>query len=202
MHHQEACRCYPRGHILEQWRHCTLARVALAVAVGLFLAALFTGGVGPSEWNWVRITLVVTSAVSLFIVCTVPDHFLEEHLWEQVLKRHVPRVFTWTFGALLVTAVADRYLVLAEFTRGNPLIVLAVAGLAGVIPESGPHLLFVTLYARGAIPFSVLLASSAVQDGHGMLPLLAYSRRDFVTVKAVNLAVGLAAGLLALSVGV
>ena len=73
--------------------------------------------------------------------------------------------------------------------------------LIGLIPESGPHLVFVTLFARGAIPFSILLASSIVQDGHGMLPMLAQSRRTFVVVKAINFAVGLAAGAVALALG-
>ncbi|MBW2690526.1 MAG: hypothetical protein JRC99_11415 [Deltaproteobacteria bacterium] len=58
-----------------------------------------------------------------------------------------------------------------------------------------PHLVFLTLYTQSAVPFSVLLASSVVQDGHGMLPLLADSRRDFFRVKAINFAVGLALGL-------
>lgn len=199
--HGEVCHCYPRGEILAQWRHCTLARTTLVAVVALFIAALLTGDVGPAEWNWVRITLLATSALALFIVVTVPDHFLDEHLWEHVLKRHVPRIFAWTFGALLVTAVGEHYFDLSAFAQASPLMVLLFAALTGIIPESGPHLVFVTLYARGTIPFSVLLTSSVVQDGHGMLPLLAYSRRDFVVVKAVNLVVGLAAGLLLHSIG-
>ena len=53
---------------------------------------------------------------------------------------------------------------------------LVIACLVGLIPESGPHLIFVTLFAQGVVPLSVLLASSIVQDGHGMLPMLAHSR--------------------------
>lgn len=64
-----------------------------------------------------------------------------------------------------------------------------------MIPESGPHLIFLTLYAQGAVPFSVLLASSILQDGHGMLPLLADSRLDFLRIKAINFSVGLLLGL-------
>jgi hypothetical protein len=63
-----------------------------------------------------------------------------------------------------------------------------------VIPESGPHLVFVMLFAEGAIPFSVLVTSSVVQDGHGILPLLAESRREFVRVKAINMIAGLVLG--------
>ena len=56
---------------------------------------------------------------------------------------------------------------------------LFLAILLGFIPDSGPHLLFFTLYWNGQIEFTALLVSSIVQDGHGLVPLLASSRRDF-----------------------
>jgi hypothetical protein len=68
----------------------------------------------------------------------------------------------------------------------NLLLVLLIAVLLGVIPESGPHLVFVTLFARGSIPMSILLASSIVQDGHGTLPLLAVSTRAFRAAEKIN----------------
>lgn len=74
-------------------------------------------------------------------------------------------------------------------------IVLIIAVLVGIIPESGPHLAFVMLFAQGLIPFSVLLASSIAQDGHGMLPLLAESKRGFLAVKFVNIIFALVAGI-------
>jgi hypothetical protein len=67
--------------------------------------------------------------------------------------------------------------------------------LLGLIPESGPHLVFLTFYLQGLVPFSVLLASSIVQDGHGMLPLLAESRLDFIKVKGINLLFGFGLGM-------
>jgi hypothetical protein len=90
---------------------------------------------------------------------------------------------------------------LGVWIRGNIFATLVIASLVGLIPESGPHLVFVTLFAQGTIPFSVLLANSIVQDGHGTLPLLASSKRGFVGVKLVNLVVGLALGALAFAVG-
>jgi hypothetical protein len=74
-------------------------------------------------------------------------------------------------------------------------VVLLVAVLIGFIPESGPHLIFVTLFAQGSIPFSILLASSISQDGHGMLPLLAESKRSFLAVKIVNMIYAFIVGL-------
>jgi hypothetical protein len=72
--------------------------------------------------------------------------------------------------------------------------VFLFAGLLGVIPESGPHMIFVMMFASGLVPFSVLFVSSFVQDGHGMLPLLSVSLRDSLRVKAFNLVFGLAVG--------
>ena len=57
------------------------------------------------------------------------------------------------------------------------------------------------MYGQHAVPFGVLLASSIVQDGHGMLPMLAHSRRAFLTVKGVNFLLGVAAEAAATSLG-
>lgn len=78
---------------------------------------------------------------------------------------------------------------------------LLLAAVLGIIPESGPHLVFVTLFAKGLVPFSVLFVSSFVQDGHGLLPLLSYSWRDTLALKAVNLGFGLSLGALLFALG-
>jgi hypothetical protein len=147
--------------------------------------------------------LLIASAIALFIVATVSDHFLDEHLWRHVAKRHLPGIFLWTLGALVAMyLIIDRaHFDVAGAVEHGKWIVLAVACLIGLIPESGPHLVFVMLFARGEIPFSILLASSIVQDGHGMLPMLAQSRKTFVTVKAINFVVGLAVGAAVLAFG-
>lgn len=54
------------------------------------------------------------------------------------------------------------------------------------------------MYERGIAPLSVLVTSSIVQDGHGMLP---HSRLDFLKVKAINLVAGLLAGALLMLFG-
>ena len=199
--HGEECNCFPKGSILSQWRRCSLSRALLAVALSLVLLATMLGLVGPDLWNWIRITFVITTAVALFIASTVPDHFLEEHLWRHVVRRHVPGVFAWTLGALLIMHLLTHQFGTEHLLDAGRWYMFAAACLLGLIPESGPHLVFVTLFAEGAIPFSVLLASSIVQDGHGMLPMLAHSRRDFLIVKAINLLVGSIVGAVAMSLG-
>jgi len=84
--------------------------------------------------------------------------------------------------------------------KQNHLTILILAVLVGIIPESGPHLIFFTLFMSGNIPFSILLASSIVQDGHAALPLFAESKKSFVLMKLINIVVGLIVGLLGLYV--
>ncbi len=202
IHHEDECRCFPKGRILAQWRELSPYRATLMVFLALIIFAFATGSIGPTNWGWKRITLLLVMAAGLFIVSTVPDHFLEKHLWRHVARHHVPRVFLWTFGTLALLTGLMHFVDLRAFVAANPSSVLLTAGLVGMIPESGPHLLFVTGFADKIVPLSILVASSIVQDGHGMLPLLSTSKRAFVIVKLINLAVGLLVGGIMLAAGV
>lgn len=200
--HLDDSNAYPRpGLLAAQWRKCSAARGILVVALGLALGAIIAGELGPAEWNWIRATLAAITAGGLFVAATVPDHFLEQHLWAHVARRHAPRIFVWTLGALAAMHVLTHVLQLETAIRAGPWAMLLIACLVGLIPESGPHLIFVTLFAEGIVPFSVLLASPVVQDGHGMLPLLAHSRREFATLKAITFSAGMLLGGAALSAG-
>ena len=50
----------------------------------------------------------------------------------------------------------------------------------------------------GVVPFPVLIASSISQDGHASLPLLAESKGAFLRAKAINCAVALTVGFIAM----
>jgi uncharacterized membrane protein len=203
VHHEVDRLPFDIRRIKEQWRNCSAVRGILAVVLVLLIVGVILGQIEPNQWNSVRVLLLVASAIALFIVATVPDHFLEEHLWRHVAKRHIPSIFLWALGALIAMYVLlDRsHLDMAAAVQRGKWIVLVIACLIGLIPESGPHLIFVTLYARGAVPFSILLASSIVQDGHGMLPMLAQSRRAFVVIKGINFVAGLIVGAAVLALG-
>lgn len=151
--------------------------------------------------NWVMITYVVVSAITLYIFVKSSDHFLEDHLWGHVIKKHFFKILGWTFGAMLVIAFLSGFYEVNAWISQNLWMVLVLAVLIGVIPESGPHLVFVIMFFQGLIPFSILLASSIVQDGHGALPLLAESRKSFFTMKAINILVGFIAGAIGLWIG-
>jgi len=86
---------------------------------------------------------------------------------------------------------------------GLPKLALIVfAALIGIIPESGPHLLFLLLFSRGLVPFSVLLVNTISQDGHGLLPLLSYSVKDTIYVQILTTAFSLAVGIILYLIGV
>ncbi|MEJ2637122.1 MAG: putative manganese transporter [Calditrichia bacterium] len=128
-------------------------------------------------------------------------HYLKEHVWGHIIKKHIGRVFLWTFFALLLIHFGLEYLNLQSFAKEHTLLLLIIAAVLGLIPDAAPQYVFVFMFSAGLIPFSVLLTSSMVQDGHGMLPLLSYSVRDSVIIKIFNLAFGLAVGLAVLGLG-
>ncbi|MBW1806680.1 MAG: arsenic efflux protein [Deltaproteobacteria bacterium] len=201
LHDQEDCRCFPRGEILAQWRPPSAYRATLVAGLALVLLTVLTGQLGPVAWGWKRITLALVMGLGLFVASTVPEHFLEDHLWRHVVLQHVPRIFLWTIGVLAVMAVIEHFVDLRSNVEANQGMVLLTASLVGVFPESGPHLAFVTMFADHVAPLSVLVASSIVQDGHGMLPLLASSKKAFFVVKLINLVVGIAVGFVLLALG-
>ena len=148
------------------------------------------------EADWIRIILIVLFAAILIIVTVAEEHFLEEHLWEHVIKVHLPKIFFWTFGVILCLTVLNNYINIQELIDSKPFIVLMIAILIGLIPQSGPHLIFVLLFANGDLPLGIFLANCIVQDGHGALPLLAESRKAFFVSKGVKIILALIVGIL------
>jgi hypothetical protein len=94
----------------------------------------------------------------------------------------------------LIVQLGLKYWELEGFVKEYMGLVLIISVLIGIIPESGPHLIFVMMFANGLIPFSVLLASSIAQDGHGMLPLVSYTIRDTLLIKIFNISAALLVG--------
>lgn len=201
LHSQEVCKCYSRKLIVNQLRNITWERFLLLFIVSVFIIMLITGAVGPAGWHWKKITFLTGSLFLLFVSITVPNHFLKEHICNHIIKKHLLRLVLWTWAAFVALHFLESGISITEFLHQNTHVVLIVAVLMGIIPESGPHLILVTLFAEGHLPFSILLANSIVQDGHGMLPLLAESRIDFFRVKAINLFIGYLVGALFLLAG-
>lgn len=220
-HEVETAVIKPRS-VWQNLRNMSFTRALLIAGIVLFLFALLTGAFGHENTNfsivdgqvhnvmdaqghqgvdWVQVTFVLISVIALSIFLLSSDHFLEDHLWGHVIKKHFLKILLWTMGALLLVHSLDQFLDVKEWITHNLWFILLLAVAIGIIPESGPHFIFIILFFQGIIPFSILLASSIVQDGHGALPLLAESRKSFFVMKIINVAVGLIAGGIGLLIG-
>lgn len=189
-HHDEA------GHSHTLWK-----RIVMFIGVLVFVAALVSGlleeetpdtdGLNLLGEEWMYWLFGALSLVVLGALLFASDHFVEEHLWEHIVCRHLPSIFAWTFGVLLAIGILFHFVNIESWVSGNTAIMILIAIAVGLIPESGPHLVFVTLFASGVIPFPVLLANSIVQDGHASLPLLADSKSAFLKAKALKVGIAL-----------
>lgn len=189
------CKCFPPAKtVFNQWKRCTGIRRIFCCIVLILLTFHLFGIIGPSSWGGVRIALLGITLLALFIVVTVPDHLLKVYFWERVFQKQSLKIFLWTFGTLTVLFLLSHNFFLEEKLRGTQWAGMIIASLVGLIPQSGPHYIFTTLYLRDLIPFNVLLANSIVQDGHGLLPMLSHSRKTFFEIKFINLIIGLLVG--------
>ena len=212
-HHDETHQ--PEKASFRNMRHASAERIALLLGVILFIAALAFGMLEHEHEHeeavhtqlnifdeyWMNLIFAVVSLFVVWFIATTPEHVVKEHLWEHIIRKHFLSIFLWTFGALFVIQVGLHYFDIETLISNNIPWMILLAVLVGIIPESGPHLLFVTLFATGTVPFSVLLASSISQDGHASLPLLAESKRSFLKAKIANALVAVVCGFLCYFIG-
>ena len=197
---------FPRIFRLSSYRTMRSAgweRLVLIAAILIFAIAVFTGILEHEHAGtdtvhsdalpfnflserWMNVLFAVLSLFVAMQVAASSEHFVREHLWHHVICKHALKTFLWTAGALAVITVGMHYVDVGDWMRGNTYYLLILAALIGMIPESGPHMVFITLFAGGYVPFSVLLTSSMSQDGHTSLPLLASSTRSFLVAKVIN----------------
>ncbi len=216
LHNTPDCVCFDKETILYQLTHLKKTRFILILSIVVMILWLVFGQSHHDisinhilnlneqvhhhgDPEWIKITFLVVLGFAMITLLSVNDHFLEQHLWGHVLKKHLLKIFLWSFGTLMVFHYLNQYYDLSHLVKDNIWMVLLIAVLIGIIPESGPHFIFVIMFAAGNLPFSILLANSIVQDGHGSLPLIAESPKAFTIVKIINVVVGLfigAAGLL------
>lgn len=188
-------------------RHFGWKRVIMAAGLLVFVFALLMGWLEADEDSdaleggfnllseeWMYWMFAALSMMVLGMLVYAGDHFVEEHLWEHIVCHHLPGIFLWTLGTLVLVGVLTSLFDISTWISGNTALMILLAALIGIIPESGPHLVFVSLYAAGIIPLPVLMASCISQDGHASLPLLAQSRRSFLTAKAINVIIAVVVG--------
>jgi hypothetical protein len=173
----------------------TPVRCALLSILATLLMLIIIGVLGPEAWGWKKIIFIILAVIPLYLVTVVSEHYLITHIWEHIIKGHLLQVFLWTFGALAFVHFGLTYWDLNAFIQQHMLWTVLMGAVIGLIPESGPHMIIVMMYAQGVVPFSVLFTASFVQDGHGMLPMLSYSLKDSLLIKLFNLVFGVLIGV-------
>ena len=100
IHFIKECKCFDKQTIIQNYLKLSSIRIFLLVGAIVVLVAVITGLFGPSSWEWKRITFVILFVISLGIIATVPEHFLREHIWEHIVKKHLLNIFLWSFPQL------------------------------------------------------------------------------------------------------
>jgi hypothetical protein len=204
-----------RGNRHEHHHKCHYGwqRIVMFLGVLVFIGSLLAGWLESDESDtasggfnllseeWMYWLFAVLSLAVLGMLLLAGDHFVEEHLWEHIVCHHLPGIFLWTFGTILIIGVLMSYFDINSWISDNTILMILLAAAVGIIPESGPHLVFVSLYAAGVVPLPVLIASCISQDGHASLPLLAQSRSSFLKAKLINVVIAIIAGLLLFVMG-
>ena len=147
-----------------------------------------------------NIVFLVIALFSLILLIRVNSHFFEEHIWNHVIKKHFLKIFIWVFSIILIIKIAGLFIDAETFSyqAWGQIILLIFALAIALVPESGPNLIVLFLFIDGVVPFSTLLANSFLQEGHGGLPLLAETPKDFFKLKCIKFVIALLIG----SVGV
>ncbi len=169
---------------------CFLCMALLLIALGFFTRL---GGNGSF-----KVVFLCLSCLHFFLIIFSSKHFLKVHILKHIVRKHLGKIFLWTWGFMLLTHFAVQYVDVQSWITANKWWLLLLACSVGILPESGPNIVFVTLFYAQMLPFPILLANSVVQDGHGMLPLLAESKKDFFLIKSINFALGLLVGAISL----
>lgn len=116
-------------------------------------------------------------------------------------------VGTWVFLAYLAYELfvlglgSGNYLagesIMTSFLSQTGFTAVLIGVLVGVIPGCGPQIILVTLFTRGLIPFSALLANAISQDGDALFPLIAIDKRSSIWATVFTTIPALVVGIIA-----
>ncbi|MCL2727533.1 MAG: putative manganese transporter, partial [Bacteroidales bacterium] len=159
LHHQEGClhgaHTAAWGSLRKNLSSINFKRAALLIGLLLFILAMGLGflehephhqALDPTEpatghlsifsERWFNLFFTVLAVLTLFLTVKASNHFISEHLWGHIIKKHLLTIFLWTFGALLCIELGMHYLHLDQWVMKNGYVVLLIAALIGLIPES------------------------------------------------------------------
>lgn len=121
-------------------------------------------------------------------------HFFTHHIYDHIIKKHILKIAAWVFVTVFFVEYFHEYMGDLNYNFLIGYYGLFIAALIGLFPISGPHIIFIVLFAQGVIPFSFLLVNSIVQEGHGLLPIMGFSWRDTIIVKLYKFILALIIG--------
>jgi hypothetical protein len=153
--------------------------------------------------EWMYYSFIVLASIALYIIMLVSEHFLTEHLWKHIIKKHFLKIFLWIIGSIAVIQLFLYYVNIEQFSN-EELYYWAFCAIAigiGIIPQSGPHIIFISLFSQQIIPLSILLINTIVHEGHASLPLFAESKKSFVKVKLIKIGIALLMACLGYFIG-
>jgi hypothetical protein len=109
-------------------------------------------------------------------------------------------VTTWVFVAFIIYKSAVLLVggenIIASWMITAGIMTVLVGALVGIIPGSGPQIIFIALYGKGLIPFAALLANAISQDGDALFPLLAIDRKSSIIATLITTVPALIIGIL------
>jgi hypothetical protein len=195
--HGEDCCKHEKKNLTHNIRKITFQRfllisTILLIAFNMFLFSyVLEGEHSHFKLSPESIIFIVLLGLSAFVVLTVPEHFLTEHIWEHVIKKHFFNIFVWALVTISVVYNLNEHIDLQKYITNNVWLLLFLAILIGILPLSGPHVIFFTLFTQQLVPFSILLANSIVQEGHGGILLLADNKKTFLIIKLIKIFIAL-----------
>jgi hypothetical protein len=157
------------------------------IFLSIYLAIIFLISLLLDKHHIETYFILAANIITFILLCFAHTHFIKEHIINHLVKKHLITLSIWTFIAFLAVHLIIEHVHLHHFIENNPKLMILIASIVGVIPESGPHIIFTELFSKSLIPFSILLANSISQDGHASILLFAESKKTFFKVKLINL---------------
>lgn len=88
--------------------------------------------------DWMNMLFAGLSVIVLFVLALASDHFVEEHIWNHIVKKHIPTIFSWTFGVLLIIGIGLQYLDISSWISGNTALMILLATAAFTLSSIEP----------------------------------------------------------------
>ena len=111
------------------------------IAILVFVILFFLGIIG----SYLSDVLVKIFKIKVATKCRLqvyhePDkqekgHYFFEHIWKHLIKKHLLRIFLWTFGSLLIVHVISDNFDIEDFSTNYILLIMLIAALIGLLPD-------------------------------------------------------------------